>query len=421
MRTLAMLLVASLVPACLADDAAEDGENDDFTGADGKADGYNLSAAEEAGVLELVNTASLSLLDNDVPLSSRAAKNITTHRAGADKKLGTADDNKFDTLVELDKVSYVGPTAFAALLKYAKAHGYVHDTGTFCKTQHAGKTPGGANVQICDALYDSAPYVHLPADQASASTVTAHGVILNGPVSLYTADGRQLPLVTSSGDPYKVKYPDNLFTVVAVTGTKTTSNGTDAIKVTSVTPLAWVPGTLQDKALLGTWEAKVASRKPDGKFDQTKPVMIRFTMTTTKDDSPMWQSFGGGVGDGVIVSGTIDNMKANVTAADGTCMPSLASLGATSPFYQATDARLTLWRHPNMHGINDQVIVMDYPTASADLSQNGMGWIGPFTVAGLVRTDGPNYAEGFIYPHATPNGHEVWQFAKVTAGGGACN
>lgn len=40
--------------------------------------------------------------------------------------------------------------------------------------------------------------------------------------------------------------------------------------------------------------------------------------------------------------------------------------------------------HPNMHGLNGQVIVIDYPTSSTDLSINGMGDIGAFTLAGLA-------------------------------------
>src|SRR5665647_370151 len=132
----------------------------------------------------------------------------------------------------------------------------------------------------------------------------------------------------------------------------------------------------------------------------------------------MWRNYGGG--DGLIAMGAIDNFTKKVMASDGTCMASLSALGTGSPFYQATQNKITLWRHPNMHGLNDQVLVMDYPTGSANLSTNGMGWIAPFSVAGLVQATGPNHAEVEIRPHATPNGHLVWGFTKVTTGGTSC-
>jgi hypothetical protein len=428
MRAPTLALLALLAPACMSSGDVEDGSNDAFTDASGKADGYGLSDAETAGVLELVNHASRTLLHDDVGLSDRVATNITNHRAGVDKKLDTSDDDEFNDLVELDGVPYVGKNVFAALLDYARSHGYVHDVGGagFCKTEHAGKTPGGASVKICDALFDAAPFVHLPADSGTTGTITTYGAVLNGiGLTLYTADGRTLPLVGASGQTYPIskgpagfKAPENLFAIYAVTGTKTTTAGQPAIKVASLAPVAWIPGAVQDKLLLGTWEAQASGRVGANRFDETKPVTFRFTLSATRDNTPMWKTLGGG--DGLVDSGSIDNFSKRVTAADGSCLPSLAALGAGSPFYQAQQNTITLWRHPNMHGLNDQVIVMDYPTGSTDLSMNGMGWIGPFSVAGLVLADGPGYADVSIRPHATPNGAKVWGFAKVTAGGASC-
>lgn len=426
--TIASLFATTLVlPACLSDET-EDAADDSFTDADGKADGYGLSDSEVAGVLAFVNQATAATLHDDVGLSTRVTDNITKHRAGADKKLGTADDDAFDDLPELDAVPYVGKSVFKALVDYAKAHGFVHDSGGagFCATEHAGKTPSGVAVKVCDALYTSAPFVHLPADQVSGSTVTTYGVILNGlGLQLYTADGRQLPLVNGSGQTYGIssgptgfKAPQNLFAIYAVVGTKATSSGQDAIKVSSLAPVAWIPGKLQDTFLLGTWEAKASTRISTGKFDSTKPVAFRFTLSTTRTSS-VWSNYSGT--DGLIDVGAIDNFDKKVTAADGTCLASLSSLGTSSPFYAPTANSLTLWRHPNMHGLNDQVIVMDYPTGSADLSMNGMGEINPFTIQGLIDSRSPDYSDVEIRPHATPNGHLVWDFHKVTTGGTACN
>lgn len=98
----------------------EDGRDDSFT-ADGKLDGFQCTPAEAAAILHVVNTSSLSTLTNDVQLSTKAADNIVAYRLGDDETAGTADDETFGSLAELDAVPYVGPAAFQKLLDY------VHD------------------------------------------------------------------------------------------------------------------------------------------------------------------------------------------------------------------------------------------------------------------------------------------------------
>jgi len=74
-----------------------------------------LTNAETHGVLDLVNAASLVVLDDDVRLDSRAANNIVDHR----------QVDVIDSIAELDAISYVGPSALNKLLTYALANGYV--------------------------------------------------------------------------------------------------------------------------------------------------------------------------------------------------------------------------------------------------------------------------------------------------------
>lgn len=110
----------------------------------GPADGTNVDSAaghiaagspEEAAVLALVNDPAVDqpLLDDEVGLDVRAATNIIDHRDGPDATVGTGDDDPFDTIVELDDISYVGPSALDKLLAYAQAHGYM--PGTEAPTQ----------------------------------------------------------------------------------------------------------------------------------------------------------------------------------------------------------------------------------------------------------------------------------------------
>lgn len=81
------------------------------------------SPDDVTAILGVANTASLEALDVDAALDKRAAENIVAHRDGADMTPGTADDDPFDTLDELDAVAYVGDSALAKLLAYAQAQG----------------------------------------------------------------------------------------------------------------------------------------------------------------------------------------------------------------------------------------------------------------------------------------------------------
>jgi phosphatidylserine/phosphatidylglycerophosphate/cardiolipin synthase-like enzyme len=78
-------------------------------------------------VLRLVNDAgeTAATLKSGAHVTSRVAGNIVKHRNGADGSAGTSDDDKYDTLAELDKVPYVGPATLNALLERARELGYV--------------------------------------------------------------------------------------------------------------------------------------------------------------------------------------------------------------------------------------------------------------------------------------------------------
>jgi hypothetical protein len=115
--------------AACTDAEVEDGETDAFPS--GKADGgIDEGSPEALGVLMLVNDAgeSAATLKAGANITTRAAGNIVRHRDGADGAAGTADDDEFDTLAELDAIPYVGPATLNALLELAREKGYVGGT-----------------------------------------------------------------------------------------------------------------------------------------------------------------------------------------------------------------------------------------------------------------------------------------------------
>jgi len=100
-----ILLAPFLLAACAASPAIGADQGDLAEG-----------SPDAIGVLELVNSAATTepVLDVDVGLDSRAAKNIVAARP-------------FATIAALDAVPYVGPSALAKLQAYVEAHGLVPD------------------------------------------------------------------------------------------------------------------------------------------------------------------------------------------------------------------------------------------------------------------------------------------------------
>lgn len=121
---LALIALSSCAESPADPDRPADGAEDAFLLAE-KADGLAADAFEAEAILALVNDADLATLDDEVGLDSRAAENIVAHRDGPDGRPGTSDDDPFDDLAELDAIPYVGPTAFATLLRYVRDHDLV--------------------------------------------------------------------------------------------------------------------------------------------------------------------------------------------------------------------------------------------------------------------------------------------------------
>ncbi len=88
---------------------------------------------DELALLRFLNDASttVAVLDQQVPLDSRAARGLVAHRDGRDGVFGTSDDDRFDSAAEVDAVTYVGPAAMTALTTFAVAGGWVHDDEVF--------------------------------------------------------------------------------------------------------------------------------------------------------------------------------------------------------------------------------------------------------------------------------------------------
>jgi hypothetical protein len=120
-----LALASALAALALSTACAELDEPGELDGDDAAA--LPLSSLEEAGLLAFANhqTTDVTRLDVDCALRSDAARNIIAHRDGADGVAGTGDDDRFDSVAELDAVPRVGPVTLRLLADCAAGHGFV--------------------------------------------------------------------------------------------------------------------------------------------------------------------------------------------------------------------------------------------------------------------------------------------------------
>jgi hypothetical protein len=160
-RTLAIILTLTSVACDPGSDSERDARDDDFmTG--GKADdtgGIVEDSPEARAVLVIANTATAAHLSGPVGLAAETVDALLDFRAGTDGMQGTADDQKADTLAELDAVEFMGPIAFEKLVAYTKPTALrvnsvqLRDPHPFAKILFVCKdVSGNINDEVADAL-----------------------------------------------------------------------------------------------------------------------------------------------------------------------------------------------------------------------------------------------------------------------------
>ncbi len=312
-----------------------------------------------------------------------------------------------------------------------------------CATQHTGTDADGDSVAFCDALFDTLPRVKLPADKLASGTKSSTlyaAIDLAGQAAVIDRSGTSYTLVDESGNaldasklPSALHMPSHraLYTLYKLTGVIGTykdpysNDETPSLHVTAGKPMIVIAGKAIDGAYLApgyAFEGTVSRRIDASHFDSAHPVPVRISFTSLAPyaNMPSWSS--GTLKDGTRFQmvGTIENWSSAVKAADGTCMPSFASLGDANTWQGATDPTVRFYRFPGMHFAADEVHVLDYPAGTAGLSGNGMGGMTVTHPAALIQEqESDNWSTVGIHPHSAPNGHEM-TLHPVTGGGGPC-
>lgn len=92
---------------------------------------YTEGSGEAKAVFALLNDASVTAeeLVSGAKVTTPVGRDLVAHRNGPDGRVGTQDDDPFDSLREVDEVPGVGPATIKKLFEYAKSKGYYSPGG----------------------------------------------------------------------------------------------------------------------------------------------------------------------------------------------------------------------------------------------------------------------------------------------------
>ncbi|MBK6518966.1 MAG: proprotein convertase P-domain-containing protein [Polyangiaceae bacterium] len=125
-RHLALASLALVAVSCGAEDPTQD--ESDVTALP-FAEGSRAARAAVAFVNDPATTDARLKKAGVTTTSARAA--VLSHRDGADRAPGTSDDDRYDSLTELDAIRGVGPATLEKLSAYGLARGYGDDGGLY--------------------------------------------------------------------------------------------------------------------------------------------------------------------------------------------------------------------------------------------------------------------------------------------------
>ena len=335
----------------------------------------------------------------------------------------------------------------AALLLLTAA---AHANTTVCVRQTDGHTSDQppAPVVVCQKLFPSPPFVHLPPDQRPAGgQATLYGVVeldINNDLHIanarfYDRDLHLYSLVNTAGKPIdetselmkKNHLPSNRvhFLIYEATGKLATAT---TLQLTGLRPAILVEGQALDARFLGPWEGLVSKRRTATQWyvDPSQPadfakIRIDFAepLVATEAIGELRPTPKLADGKRFKVTGTFENGTHPVRLSTGECAPALTSYGAANPMPErvaTSDYMLRMWRFPAMHTLwsKDFHIVFDYPkglytSATAMASEHN------FRLKDYIATS--THPQQLVFRlHGNPVDQIVFVLKPVTGGGGPC-
>ena len=276
-------------------------------------------------------------------------------------------------------------------------------------------TEHGAQLLRCQELHPSAPALRLPADSPTLRYVA----VAPGAGQLITRDGEltisgaQRSLLdaesgSSEGATHGDRYAYTLY-AASFDGAGTLTSLKPVIKIDDALLMGHAIAGRSFEGTISPFE-RIEDNWPRFKIEPTLKVRVEVDAAPARveDDALHGRQT-------AVFKARIVNATSRVKGADGQCLPSLKEAGAEDPFPAAAGPReVEFTRVPNMHGGNDDVVVVAWDDASSNMDA-GL-YVSP---ARLLR-DAPAGVDYSSSPHGTPWNAPHMTLRLVSGGGGAC-
>lgn len=276
----------------------------------------------------------------------------------------------------------------------------------FCAEQHLVDVDG-LEVVVCDALFDDVPGIHLPEPRPLGGGLTEVFATLGADTLFVATDGTVHDPGDTLPDP-AVEAERHAFAFYRL------EVDADGVAVVAE-PRVIVDERLILAPLVGaTAEGLISIRTGDGEFSMEPSLPIRITFTSlAPPDGEIRED--GMTRHALVVQ--VDNLDAEVAAADGTCLPALHGHGDEDPFLGATTVELRAERAPAMHGWGDDHFTFTYLVDGGFAgSTMGAAWyFGPEVLLGGLAL--PTLE---AVAHGTPTSMPWMTLDLAEGGGGDC-
>jgi hypothetical protein len=274
------------------------------------------------------------------------------------------------------------------------------EAGGICARQSLGRTSDGFDVVNCEALYDQPPRAHLPIPAASS----AYAALSGDSFTTLAGQSYPYPAVPGSGDPEVRRHASALYEIKILNG-----------KVESFRPAVVFAESLFVAPLMGkSFEGMISKKSGTGgryEYDPSLPVRVRI----------LSERFQAELNDGMDyeLKVSILNLTGAITAADGSCLPGLATYGAQAPFASGSDVLLTVGRVPSMHAFGDDEMVFAYYIGGVP-SGSVMSRTWFFSPLDLIKAT-PALSGAYLgIGHGAPGSIPSLRLGPASAGGEAC-
>ena len=284
-----------------------------------------------------------------------------------------------------------------------------------CARQSTETTSDGKPVVVCEELFASAPWLHLPAD---SDTAVYGGVkrVPAGPAFVGRATSYVVPVAAPAWFDRETAYGNLRYAYFVYRAQVATG------VVTEVTPVVRIDDRvfqrlLAGKVLEGLASARVldAGADPRWAFDQ-RDLGIRLRLADAPETTSIDQLTGF---PRYALLGHVENAHGGVRASDGGCLAALDSYGERNPLFSADGGvKVMILRHPGMHAALDDVFTLDWPEGTTTSNNMGPGLF--ISVVDLLQPVLPSPLVATNSPHGVPWGGPGADLSVVVGGGQSC-